>query len=89
MQGLTLCFTNFETKEHLAHLVTLCHYMGASIRKEMSLKIDYLITNSLHGPKYRVSMRCFAFIKDSVLHLEVIKSFAIPLLIAYALFLAL
>nr|CAB3240785.1 protein ECT2 [Phallusia mammillata] len=56
MQGLNLCFTNFKTKEHLAHLVTLCHYMGACIRKDISSKIDFLVTNTLHGPKYRTAV---------------------------------
>ncbi|XP_078493383.1 protein ECT2 isoform X2 [Ciona intestinalis] len=56
MQSLNLCFTNFKTKEHLAHLVTLCHYMGACIRKDMSSKIDFLVTNTLHGPKYRTAV---------------------------------
>ncbi|XP_076805984.1 protein ECT2-like isoform X4 [Clavelina lepadiformis] len=56
MHGLNLCFTNFKTKDHLAHLVTLCHYMGACIRKDMSAKIDFLVTNSLHGPKFRTAV---------------------------------
>jgi len=51
MQGLNLCFTNFETKEHLSQLVVLCHNMGACIRKDMTSKIDFLNTNSLYGPK--------------------------------------
>uniref|UniRef100_H2YI26 DH domain-containing protein n=1 Tax=Ciona savignyi TaxID=51511 RepID=H2YI26_CIOSA len=69
MQGLNLCFTNFKTKEHLAHLVTLCHYMGACIRKDMSSKIDYLVTNTLHGPKYRTAVSLgTAVMKEEWIH---------------------
>nr|XP_039252032.1 protein ECT2-like [Styela clava] len=56
MQGLNLCFTNFKTKEHLTRLVTTCHYMGACIKKDMSAKIDFLVTNGFHGPKYRTAV---------------------------------
>lgn len=69
MQGLNLCFTNFKTKEHLAHLVTLCHYMGACVRRDMSSKIDFLVTNVLHGPKYRVSFNWYKYkLSDNLCH---------------------
>lgn len=56
MRGLSLCFTNFKTKEHLTRLVTTCHYMGACIKRDISAKIDFLVTNILHGPKYRTAV---------------------------------
>lgn len=56
MQGLNVCFTNFKTKEHLTRLITLCHYMGACVKKDISSKIDFLVTNVLHGPKYRTAV---------------------------------
>ncbi|EDV28859.1 uncharacterized protein TRIADDRAFT_52150 [Trichoplax adhaerens] len=55
LQGTILCFTGFKEKDAIAKLVNMVHFMGASIRKEMTARVTHLIANTVQGEKYRVS----------------------------------
>ncbi|KAM3966479.1 LOW QUALITY PROTEIN: epithelial cell transforming 2 pebble [Aphomia sociella] len=53
MRGAVICFSGFRKKDELTYLITLIHYMGGSIRKDMSSKVTHLIAASATGDKYR------------------------------------
>ncbi|CAH0406032.1 unnamed protein product [Chilo suppressalis] len=53
MRGAVICFSGFRDKEELTYLITLIHYMGGSIRKDMSSKVTHLIAAAATGEKYR------------------------------------
>ncbi|XP_032516448.2 protein ECT2 isoform X2 [Danaus plexippus] len=53
MRGAVICFSGFRQKDELTYLITLIHYMGGSIRKDMSSKVTHLIAASATGDKYR------------------------------------
>ncbi|XP_075983082.1 epithelial cell transforming 2 pebble isoform X6 [Anticarsia gemmatalis] len=53
MRGAVICFSGFRKKDELTYLITLIHYMGGSIRKDMSSKVTHLIAAAATGDKYR------------------------------------
>lgn len=53
MRGAVICFSGFRKKDELTYLITLIHYMGGSIRKDMSSKVTHLIAAAATGEKYR------------------------------------
>ncbi|GBP31258.1 Protein ECT2 [Eumeta japonica] len=53
MRGAVICFSGFRKKEELMYLINLIHYMGGSIRKDMSSKVTHLIAAAATGDKYR------------------------------------
>ncbi|XP_060810252.1 protein ECT2 isoform X2 [Amyelois transitella] len=53
MRGAVICFSGFRKKDELTNLITLIHYMGGSIRKDMSSKVTHLIAAAATGDKYR------------------------------------
>ncbi|XP_053601544.1 protein ECT2 isoform X6 [Plodia interpunctella] len=53
MRGAVICFSGFRKKDELTNLITLIHYMGGSIRKDMSSKVTHLIAAAATGEKYR------------------------------------
>ncbi|CAB3248321.1 unnamed protein product [Arctia plantaginis] len=53
MRGAVICFSGFRKKEELTYLINLIHYMGGSIRKDMSSKVTHLIAAAATGDKYR------------------------------------
>ncbi|XP_014215681.1 protein ECT2 isoform X3 [Copidosoma floridanum] len=52
MLGTIIVFTGFTMKEELTKLVNMIHFMGGSVRKDMSEKVTHLIANCCRGPKY-------------------------------------
>ncbi|XP_068629216.1 uncharacterized protein pbl isoform X2 [Battus philenor] len=56
MRGAVICFSGFRKKDELTYLITLIHYMGGSIRKDMSSKVTHLIAAAATGDKYRYCM---------------------------------
>ncbi|XP_028175073.1 protein ECT2 isoform X4 [Ostrinia furnacalis] len=53
MRGAVICFSGFRKKDELTYLINLIHYMGGSIRKDMSSKVTHLIAAAATGEKYR------------------------------------
>ncbi|KAL0850064.1 hypothetical protein ABMA28_011962 [Loxostege sticticalis] len=53
MRGAVICFSGFRKKDELTYLINLIHYMGGSIRKDMSSKVTHLIAAAATGDKYR------------------------------------
>ena len=62
MFGVALCFTGFATKrDSVSQLADLVHFMGGSVRKDISGKITHVVANLAQGQKYKVSCLFFLF----------------------------
>ncbi len=51
-----LCFTGFKVKEELGRLADLVHHMGASVRRDLNIRVTYLVSNTTSGEKYRAAV---------------------------------
>jgi len=56
MVGVTICFSNFKSKKAVSDLVDICHHMGAIVKKDMTAKVDVLVTNHPKGSKFQAAV---------------------------------
>ncbi|ESN93890.1 hypothetical protein HELRODRAFT_193914 [Helobdella robusta] len=56
MEQLTICFNKDTSRNELITLANLAHYMGASIKKDMSSKVTHLVAWKSGGQKYKMAL---------------------------------
>jgi len=56
MVGITICFSNFKSKTVMSKWVDTCHHMGAIVKKDMTAKVDVLVTNIPKGAKFQAAV---------------------------------
>lgn len=56
LKGVITCFSGLRNKEELVKLVHCIHFMGGSIRKDLSSSITHLVCNSTTCDKYQYAI---------------------------------
>uniref|UniRef100_A0A915J2C4 BRCT domain-containing protein n=1 Tax=Romanomermis culicivorax TaxID=13658 RepID=A0A915J2C4_ROMCU len=57
MRDVVVCFCGFKDKDQLTKLVALVHYMGGSVRKDLTASCTHVVSKSTQANKYRVGTK--------------------------------
>ncbi|XP_003380598.1 putative RhoGEF domain protein [Trichinella spiralis] len=56
MKEVTVCFAGLHDKKVLSNVVDLVHHMGGSVRKNFTMSVTHVVTNTTQSSKYRLAV---------------------------------
>ncbi|KRZ70695.1 Protein ECT2, partial [Trichinella papuae] len=66
MKEVTVCFAGLHDKKVLSNVVDLVHHMGGSVRKNFTMSVTHVVTNTTQSSKYRLAVG----MGKSVMHVD-------------------